>query len=223
YLIRRRNQPPISPSLNKLQRRSHPVCPDHRQPRRKPLRHHEPPPVIPRRHTQHIRACILARQLIPIFESCEFNAVTHRRERLLKRLPQLPFPNYLQSRVNPLAYEPNKSSRQQIHTLALDQRTRKQKHAFRTFRAISVFEALQIREIRQVEILASRTKLSAILIDRKLPNPPNRNRRSMQLRQFPLSQKSSRPRRLSQPRPLTPETPWTSRRRSLLDQLFRAR
>src|SRR6185503_20888327 len=40
FLIRGRNQPPISPSFNKLQRRSHTISSDNRQPRGKPLRHH---------------------------------------------------------------------------------------------------------------------------------------------------------------------------------------
>src|ERR1044072_2213912 len=82
-------------------------------------------------------------------------------------------------------------------------------------------EPLKIGEVRKVEISAPRTELIPITINRKLPDSPDRHRRRMQLRELPATQQPPGPTRLAKPRPLTPETPWTTRRSPLVNQLFR--
>src|SRR6185503_17251711 len=167
--ITRRDEPPITASLNKLERRTHTIRRNHRQPRRQSFRNHEPPAVIPRRHTQHIRTRIRLRQLIPIPKPHKLNSLTHRPQRLLNRLAQLSIPNHLQPHVGKLPRDLNKSGRQQIHTFPMNQRSRKQKRSLYLLSTSGARESLQIREVRQVEVRPARTKLSPVLINRKLP------------------------------------------------------
>src|SRR6185369_14412160 len=110
-LITCTNQPPIPPTLHKLQRCSHPISPNHRQSSRQTFRHNEPPTVIPRRHTQHIRRRILRRQFLPIFKPNKLDSLTHRPQRSHKRLSQLTFTNYLQPHIRHFLRQPHKRRR----------------------------------------------------------------------------------------------------------------
>src|ERR1051325_4540874 len=146
-LITRRNQPTILPLAHKLQRRPHAIRRNHRQPRRESLRHHEPPSVITRRHTQHIRSRILARQLLPISKPEKLNPLLHTRQLLHQRLLQWTIINNPEPHIRNL--KPRKRRRQQIDALPRDQRTTKQKHTLTLLFTVTRLEALQVRKVRQ--------------------------------------------------------------------------
>src|SRR5687768_9617622 len=210
--------------MNKLERRAHVIGRDHGQSRSKPFGDDESPPVISRRHTQHIGRCVQLRQLVPIFETCKLDASTHRTKHLGETLTQLALANDSELHVAKLRCELNERAGQQVDAFACDQRAAEQKHALRSAFNRRTTKPFEVRKVRQVEVRPPWSKLSSILIDGKLSDRPDWHGRIVQSRELPSSQQAStpgRPRGLPKPRTLAPETPWTTTRSTHANQLRR--
>src|SRR5688572_3563586 len=208
--------------MNKLERRAHVIGRDHGQSRSKPFGDDESPPVISRRHTQHIGRCIQLRQLVPNIVTCKLDAFTNRTKHLCDTLTHLALANDSELHVGKLRCELNERTGQQVNTFARDQRSAEQKHALRSPVSGCTAEPFQVGKVRQVEIRSTWSKLSSILIDGKLSDRPDWHGRIVQSRELPSSQQAStpgRPRGLPKPGTLAPETPWTTTRSTHANQL----